>query len=45
MLLLALTAFPLLLSACGSIQQDSDWRWQQMNPDYHMSYPANSDYR
>ncbi len=40
-LLIALIGLAALFSGCGSLEQESDWRWKQMNPDYHMSYPAN----
>jgi hypothetical protein len=24
---------------CAPFQQQSDWRWQQMNPEYRLPYP------
>jgi len=31
----------LLLSGCMSTSQESDWRWQQYNPEYRLPYPPN----
>ena len=33
----------LLLSGCMTPSQESDWRWQQYNPDYRPPYPQDSN--
>jgi len=37
MVSLALLAF--LLSGCTSMEEQSDWRWKQQNPDYRLPWP------
>ena len=39
LLMLAFICLACLLSGCGTFQQESDWRWQQMNPNYTPLYP------
>ena len=41
LLVSACVCFPLLLLGCLSAAQQSDWRWQEYNPDYREPYPRN----
>ncbi len=39
LLRLVLISLSLLLTGCVSPEQESDWRWQQFNPEYRPPYP------
>ena len=45
LVLLGLLALLTLLPACVSPEQESDWRWKQMNPSYRPPYPQEETVR
>ena len=45
LVLLGLLALLTLLPTCASPEQEPDWRWKQMNPNYRPPYPQEETVR